>query len=98
MHELLARLSQIGDLKRLPRAGWVRAHVPEAESVAEHSFRAAVLALALAPALGVDTGRLVQLLLAHDLPESDPAVGDITPYDGVPAEEKHRREREAMER
>jgi 5'-deoxynucleotidase YfbR-like HD superfamily hydrolase len=98
MQELLAMLSQIGNLKTVARAGWVRMQVPQPESVADHSFRTAVLALALAPELGVNTEKLVKMLLVHDLAESDQAVGDITPYDGIPVEEKHRREQEAMQR
>jgi len=98
MEELLKALSQIGQLKDLPRAGWVREQVPHPESVADHSFRAMVLALVLAPQLGVDVGRVLRLLLVHDLAESDPTVGDITPFDGVAPEEKHRRESTAMER
>jgi putative hydrolase of HD superfamily len=98
MEEVLRILSQAGRLKELARAGWVREGVPRPESVAGHSFRTALLALALGPELEADTGKLVRMLLVHDLAESDPAVGDITPRDGVPPEEKHRRERAAMER
>jgi putative hydrolase of HD superfamily len=98
MEELLKALTQIGNLKVLPRAGWVREQVPHPESVADHSFRSMVLALVLGPQLGVDVGKVLRLLLVHDLAESDPTVGDITPCDGVAPEEKHRRESEAMER
>jgi putative hydrolases of HD superfamily len=98
MSDLIAQLAQVGALKRLPRAGWLRVGLPEAESVADHSFRTAVLALMLADELGVDAARLVALVLVHDLPESDPDVGDITPFCGVDRVEKRRRERAAMER
>lgn len=37
-------LYEIGLLKRYPRTGWSLAGVPDAESVAEHSFRASVVA------------------------------------------------------
>jgi len=98
MEELLKALSQIGNLKDLPRAGWVREQVPHPESVADHSFRALMLALVLGPQLGIDVGTVLRLLLVHDLAESDPTVGDITPFDGITEEEKHRRESSAMER
>jgi putative hydrolase of HD superfamily len=98
MTDILTALTQIGSLKELARAGWLRAGVPQPESVASHSFRTAVLALALGPGLGVNVDRLVKLLLVHDLGESDPRVGDITPLDGISAEEKYRRESDAMER
>jgi putative hydrolase of HD superfamily len=98
MTDLLAALLQAGRLKTLRRAGWVRKGLAAPESVADHSYRAALLALMLAPELGVDNDRLIRLVLVHDLPESDPDVGDITPFCGVDRHEKHRRERAAMER
>ena len=39
---------------------------------------------------------MLELCLVHDLPEAE--VGDITPHDGVPKAEKHRREAAAAER
>lgn len=98
MNELLQFFAQVGRLKDLPRAGWVRKELPDPESVAAHSYRTAVLALLLAPDLGIDADRLVRLVLVHDLPESDPGVGDITPHCGVGRDDKRRRERRAMER
>jgi 5'-deoxynucleotidase YfbR-like HD superfamily hydrolase len=98
LSDILASLWQIGLLKELPRTGWVRAGVPQPESVADHSFRTTVLALALGPELGVNVERLVKMLLVHDLGESDPQVGDITPFDGIAPAEKHRLESSAMER
>ena len=38
-------------LKRMPRSGWLMRGVPHVESVAEHSFGVAFVALALADAL-----------------------------------------------
>ena len=94
---MLRFLALAGRLKETARAGWaLRGNVPP-ESVADHSFRVALLALVLSgdadPPL--DRERCVAMALVHDLAES--LVGDITPYDGVSTEEKHRREREAME-
>ncbi|MFO0907513.1 MAG: HD domain-containing protein [Isosphaeraceae bacterium] len=94
--ELISALAQVGELKSLRRAGWLRAGVPEPESVAAHSFRAILLAFLLAPDLGVDPDRLCRLLLVHDLAESDPAVGDITPHCGISRDEKRRLENDAM--
>lgn len=98
MTDLLKCLSQIGRLKALARAGWVREGITQPESVADHSFRTAVMALVLGPALSVNVDKLIKMLLVHDLAESDPTVGDITPLDGIPAEQKHRRESAAMVR
>jgi putative hydrolase of HD superfamily len=85
-----------GRLKETARAGWRLRGIDDPESVAEHSYRAALLALVLAPRAEppLDVARCVAMALVHDLAES--VVGDITPYDGVAADEKRRREEEAM--
>lgn len=70
---------EAGQLKRLPRAGWLLAGVASPESVADHSFRVAVLAYAIAAQEGADPERAACLGLFHDFPEtriSDvPSVG-----------------------
>jgi putative hydrolase of HD superfamily len=96
--ELVRFLSKVGTLKDLPRAGWVRVGLPGPETVAGHCFRTSVMAIVLAADLGVDAARLLELVVVHDLAESDPEVGDITPFCGVDRDEKRRRERAAMER
>lgn len=80
-------------LKAVARAGWVRVGVRDPESVAAHTWGVAWLALALCPP-GLDRGRALAIALAHDLAEV--RVGDITPHDGVPKAEKHRREAQAL--
>ena len=71
-----AYLFEIGSLKNLPRAGWLRLGIPLPESVAEHSFRVGVVGLALAAIEGVDVGRTSALCLLHDSPET--RTGDVT--------------------
>jgi len=85
-----------GRLKETPRAGWALRGIADPESVAEHSHRMALLALVLAPRAEppLDAARCVAMALVHDLAEA--LVGDITPFDGVDADEKRRREEEAM--
>lgn len=73
----------------------MRSGVSEPESVADHSFRMASLALVLAGAEGTDASRCIKMALVHDMAEA--LVGDITPHCGVSDEEKHRREAEALE-
>ncbi|HEV7588455.1 MAG TPA: HD domain-containing protein [Longimicrobium sp.] len=87
-----------GRLKETPRAGWALRGISGPESVAEHSHRVALLALVLAPraAPPLDAARCVAMALVHDLAEA--LVGDITPFDGVGADEKRRREEVAMQR
>jgi putative hydrolases of HD superfamily len=72
-------LFEMGHLKNLPRAGWLFLGIPRPESVAEHSFRVAVIGLILAAMDGADVGRTTALCLMHDAHEtriSDvPSVG-----------------------
>ena len=82
-------------LKALSRAGWVRLGIADPESVAAHSWGVAFLALLLCPP-ELDRGRVLAMAILHDLAEVE--VGDLTPLDGVPPAEKHRRERVAIER
>ena len=64
-------------LKRTPRTGWVMRGVPDAESVADHSYGVAFIALLLAEMVTqpVDRAKLLTIALLHDLPES--VVGDL---------------------
>ena len=92
-------------LKRLYRQGWLKRGLPEGlcESVAEHTFGTALLTLLVAGQAGdggalgrVDVTRAALLALVHELGES--YAGDITPVDGVCAQDKERLEREAIRR
>jgi putative hydrolase of HD superfamily len=75
---LLAFLKSVGALKRVARQGWVDRGVDKPESVADHTYRNAMMAWALGQPAGLDTNRLVKLMLLHDLAEVE--VGDATPY------------------
>jgi len=59
-------LFEMGHLKRLPRAGWLLLGVPDPESVAEHSFRVAMVGMVLAALDGADVGHTVALAAFHD--------------------------------
>jgi putative hydrolase of HD superfamily len=67
---ITAFLYEIGQLKRYPRTGWQTAGVPQPESVAEHSFRASVIAAVLATMEGADPQRAAFLALWHDSQEA----------------------------
>ncbi|KAG0531994.1 hypothetical protein BDA96_04G069500 [Sorghum bicolor] len=82
-------------LKTTKRAGWVKRGVQGPESVADHMYRMGVMALVAADLPGVDRDRCVKMAIVHDIAEA--IVGDITPSDGVPKEEKSRREKEALD-
>jgi len=87
-------------LKRLYRQGWLKRGVDEVdcESVADHSFAVAMLAL-LAPlpaGLKLDRSKAALLALVHELGEV--YAGDITPVDGVSPAEKAALERDSLAR
>ncbi len=69
---ILALILHANRLKRMPRMGWVIRGLSGAESVADHVFGTAFIALVLAELVAepVDRGRLLAMILLHDLPES----------------------------
>jgi len=81
---------ELGRLKRVPRTGWALRGVPGPESVADHSFRTAALAMVLGDRLGLDTERMMRMALLHELSEC--RTGDI-PSGALPAEQKNALER-----
>ncbi|KAK7906938.1 hypothetical protein WMY93_015550 [Mugilogobius chulae] len=95
MRNMLQFMKLIGQLKRVPRTGWVYRKVKEPESVSDHMYRMAMMSLTVTDPT-VDRERCIKLALVHDMAEC--IVGDIAPSDNVSKEEKHRREEEAMKR
>lgn len=94
---LLRFLRAAGMLKRTIRSGWRRIGVEDPESVADHSYRTALLTMLLADLEGVDCEKALRMALLHDLAES--MMGDLTPEEKrLLGESYHRREEEAMER
>ena len=75
MDRIVEFLFEVGMLKRTPRSGWQFLGTGS-ESVAEHVFRTAMIALVLARIDGtVDADRMLRLALVHDLPEA--RTGDL---------------------
>jgi putative hydrolase of HD superfamily len=70
-------LFEVGMLKRTPRTGWQFLAGAEGESVADHSFRVAMIAFVLARIDGtdIDSDRVLRMALVHDLPEA--RTGDL---------------------
>ena len=65
-------------LKREPRRGWTRTTgIPRVESVADHSFGLALIALYEGERRGYDVEEILKLSLIHDLEEA--ITGDLTP-------------------
>ena len=82
MKKIIDFLVEIGKLKRMPRRGWVINQIKNPESIAEHTFRAAILSWVLAKRKkGINIERLLKIALIHDLCEV--YAGDITPYDSI---------------
>ena len=81
-------------LKELKRAGWAEMFsMSDGESVADHSFGAAITAMILSDAMGLDSERAVKMALLHDIAESE--IGDITPG-SMPHGKKEKMETEAF--
>ncbi len=81
-----------GLLKRVPRSGWVEVGVDSPESVADHTFRTAILCMIFSDLEGLDRLKMLQMALIHDLPEV--IIGDLTPSERT--EEAREREDAAM--
>jgi putative hydrolases of HD superfamily len=96
-HGVARFVHRIGRLKRVPRTGWLDRGVPPlaTESVADHTFRVALLAwLAADEATGLDRNRVLTLALLHDLAEA--ITGDLPPYDPEELSKVDRVDRTAM--
>ena len=70
VREITGFLYEIGLLKRYKRTGWSLAGVPSPESVADHSFRASVMASVIAAMEGADPQRAAFLAVWHDSQET----------------------------
>ncbi|XP_058087593.1 uncharacterized protein LOC131234685 [Magnolia sinica] len=81
-------------LKTTKRKGWINHGIKGPESIADHMYRMALMALIAGDLPGVNRERCIKIAIVHDIAEA--IVGDITPSDGVPKEEKHRREQDAL--
>jgi putative hydrolases of HD superfamily len=74
-------------LKIIPRAGWKKkAGITTPESVADHAYSVAAIAMILSDAKKLDTGKILKMALLHDLAES--IVGDLTPEDASKSKKK----------
>ncbi|MFH0836672.1 MAG: HD domain-containing protein [Candidatus Aenigmatarchaeota archaeon] len=89
---MLNFLMNIGKLKNEKRRGWVLRGIDHSESVADHSFRTAVMCMLLADE-DIDRDLVVKMALVHDMAES--IVGDLTP-DDIDSASKHVMENEAI--
>lgn len=70
MKEMVNFIMEAGMLKRSPRSGWAVVGVKDAESVAEHSFRCAVIGYLLARREKADAYRVLLMTLFGDIHEA----------------------------
>jgi putative hydrolase of HD superfamily len=61
----------VGRLKTTARSGWAsHVNMEKAESIADHSFRCAVLAMCLGDLAEMNADKLIRMLLLHDVQEA----------------------------
>ena len=84
----------VADLKKIPRKGWQdKVGILQPESVADHSYNMAIMAMVLSDLKGWDTQKILKMALLHDLAES--VIGDLTP-DEISRKDKARLENQTM--
>ncbi len=89
-----------GKLKLEKRRGWVIKKVKEPESVSDHSFRLALMAMVFAERQRLDICKAMKMALLHDLPEAicgDVAVRIEEEMQEIPNKEKEEMEQKAFE-
>jgi 5'-deoxynucleotidase len=79
LDSLLRFWKYLSELKNEPRKGWQKKVEGRLESVADHSFAVAMLALYEGERRGYDLEKILKLALIHDLEEA--ITGDLTPKD-----------------
>jgi putative hydrolase of HD superfamily len=84
----------VSELKKIPRKGWKeKLGLENPESVADHSYLTAIMAMVISDWKGLDTLKILKMSLLHDLAES--ITGDLTP-DEISKESKQELENQAM--
>jgi putative hydrolase of HD superfamily len=80
LREIVKFSHSVGKLKRVGRRGWIsQVGVTTPESVADHSFRCAILAMCIGDLKGIDTNKLVRMALLHDAHEA--LIGDYDVFE-----------------
>lgn len=83
MKNLIDFFLKAGEVKRMKQRGLVLRGVNDPATVGGHSFRTAIMAWAIARMgnEGLDTSRLIKIILLHDLVGG--YAGDLTPYEAL---------------
>ena len=91
---LLNFFQKVLALKNVPRQGWKdKLQIDDVESVAEHTYSAAIMSMIYSDLHGFDTEKIIKMALLHDLSES--ITGDLTPNE-ISKKSKQRKENLAM--
>lgn len=92
MEDFLDFLIDIGRLKRMPRTYWKARGIKNPETVAEHSFTLALIALIFgAGKRHLNTEKLLKMALCHEM--ASVYTDDLIPYyDSLPKDKKKRDE------
>ena len=91
---LLDFFNIVADLKKIPRKGWKeKVGLRTPESVADHSYNTAVMAMVLSDLKEFDTEKILRMALLHDMAES--ITGDFTPEE-ISKNDKRKLENHAM--
>ena len=87
-----------GKLKKIERTGWVNwVKVEDPESVAEHTFRMAVLGMMISDIKKLDTKKMVRMILLHDIHESVMGDWDYHAKKKLGKDSFKKREKESIE-
>ncbi|MCJ7630960.1 HD domain-containing protein [Candidatus Bathyarchaeota archaeon] len=88
-----------GQLKKIRRKGWVSlAGIKSPESVADHTYRTAILVMCLSDLKGLNTEKLVRMALLHDVHEALIGVYDHSDKERIGKSELRSIETEAVKR
>ncbi len=95
---LLELFLEAGNLKKLPRTGWLLRGILNPESIADHSFRTSLIVLFLADELKakgveIDAEKAIRMAILHDLAET--RITDV-PLTAQRYLDKEKGEREAL--
>ena len=100
-NDILSFYMKYNQLKNIYRQGWLKVrigieHKDKCESIADHSFSVALLALTIIEKNKLDLAafKCIKMGIIHELGEI--YAGDFTPYDNITKEEKHLKEKEAI--
>ena len=100
-NDILSFYMKYNQLKNIYRQGWLKVrigleHKDKCESIADHSFSVALLALTIIEKnnLKLDTFKCIKMGIIHELGEV--YAGDYTPWDNITKEEKHNKEKESI--